>query len=360
MKSRYIAFIFKCAIYAICILALVISTNYFIDASSVLHIEYDEMAELSLKGNAMVVPQNYNERAYQVCIVEQMQEMPETVVIGSSRGMFLGKEITGYSNLYNNCVSGACLEDYYALMGLYFEKFEKLPSRVIIETSPWVFYDGNPETRWKEVDNYENAAMNFYNIVNDKQLYSDNTMENPYLSMEYFRYNLDQFMLSGFNAFNKSGKIRISTDENEAVECSDGSIRAAQISETERKERIKAVQQEKGACTYADVHLMTELGESKLEEYETLVDYLLTNGCEVIIYLQPFSVTQCKYSLDQSLNPGFVLVEDYLIDLCMKKDIRLIGGYDARYYGLTDESFSDFMHLDKGGTNIVWNFACYL
>lgn len=34
--------------------------------------------------------------------------------------------------------------------------------------------------------------------------------------------------------------------------------------------------------------------------------------------------------------------------------IKVIGSYNAKYYNLSDESFIDFVHLDKAGTAYVW------
>ena len=81
------------------------------------------------------------------------------------------------------------------------------------------------------------------------------------------------------------------------------------------------------------------------------------HGTEVILFLAPFSPTQCGYSFDQDLNPGFRLVEEYLRDLTEKKEIRLIGGYDSRAFGLTDEQYIDYSHPDKSAIKTVWESA---
>ena len=73
--------------------------------------------------------------------------------------------------------------------------------------------------------------------------------------------------------------------------------------------------------------------------------------------MQPYSVTQCEYSFDQNLNPAFMMVQDYLVDLCNKKGLVAVGGYDARDFGLTDNDFIDNMHLDKNGTRKVWDYS---
>ncbi len=357
MKTgRYGVFLLKIAIYAIAVLIIIIATNYFIDASSAINPRYDEMARLALEGNIVAVPQNYNERAYQICIVEQMDRMPETIVIGNSRGMFLGTGTTGYEDIYNHCVSNACLEDDYAMLGLYYKKFGALPSRVIMEAGPWFFFEDNPEARWRELGTYTAAAVDLYGIVNGGELYMDVKAENPYLSLSYFQYNLGQFLQKGFRVFDRSVNARISTNEDEGADYPDGTIRYEAHLERESEERLKSVQQTTGACTQANIQFMTEISEQKAKAFENLIDYLLENNCEVTIYLQPFSVTQCRYSLDQGLNPAFELVEHYLWDLAQEKGIRIVGGYDARDFGLTDERFIDSIHLDRIGTGIVWNY----
>lgn len=344
------------AIYVLVIMAIIIFINCSIDASSVINPRYTEMAKLSLEGNIVAKPENYNERVYQVCIVEEMDEIPDVIVIGSSRGMFLGTEITGYQNLYNSCVSQACMEDAYALLGLYFYKFDRLPERVIIETSPWVFYDGNAEARWKEGGTYTECAMNFYELVNGDTIKSDVSTENPYLSISYFQYNIEKLIENGFRVFHEF-EAKISTDPDEAADYPDGTIRYAASVENGSAERLQQVRQaSSGACTYGNSHLMTEISAEKKTAYENMIAYLQDHGVEVIIYMQPFSATQCQYSFDDNMNPAYGLVEHYLRQLCDERGIRLIGGYDARSYGLTDENFIDNIHLDRAGNNIVWNF----
>lgn len=335
---------------------MVISVNYFMDASEVITPgSYDEMAKLALSGNIVVTPLNYNERLYQVAVIEEMKSIPSTIVIGSSRGMFLGEEITGFKNLYNNCVSGACLEDYYAILGLYNKKFSKLPQRVIIETSPWIFYKNNPEARWQEQDIYASVAKEFYKLVNGRDLINNRNSENPYISITYFRHNLE-VLLRDRNAAFKKKMPKISTNTSEAADYPDGSIRYVAHRENESEERLNYVKNTKGSVKYQNVNNMIELNKDKISDYENMINFLLVQNIEVIIYMQPFSVTQCYYSFDEGLNSVFADVEKYLHELGLKRSIKIIGGFDARYFGLSDKRFIDFMHLDKKGTKIVWQY----
>lgn len=356
MKKDFFKLLLKAFAYGITILSLIIGVNYAVDASSVIRPQHMQMAKLALAGNTVAVPENYNERIYQVCIVNSLRKIPETVVIGSSRGMFVGEEITGFDNLYNNCVSGGCLEDYYALLGLYYDKYHALPKRVIIETSPWVFYADNPEGRWQEDGKYHDSACLFFEEVNGAELVqnSNTDVENPYISLSYFRYNIEQWKKQGYEVFEEDA--RISTDVSEAADYPDGTIRYEASSENESDDRLNKVLSTSGACTYQDSDNMVEIDPEKSIRYESLIDYLQNKGTEVIIYMQPFSVTQCKYSFDDNLNPGYTLAYDYIIDFAESRNIEVYGGYDARDFGLSDAQFIDYMHLDRAGTNFTWNY----
>ena len=362
--------VLRVAIAAILILGVIVGVNYFVDASQVITPRGQErMAELVLAGNTVAVPENYNERVYEMAILEQMKEPPETIVLGASRGMYLGEEITGYANLFNHCVSGACLEDYYAVPSLYMEKFGKYPSRVILEISPWVLYHFNPEIRWLEIYSWRNALGKLYEKLNGhKPEIKENagetnpfdaegrpfySRENPWFSLPYFQYNCDVISRKGLAAFG-GNPAHVSTDPNEAAELPDGSTRHPVHEELPNPDRLATVRAQTGAVTFEFVHEMTAVGDPESAALEALILDFQAHGTEVILFLAPFSPTQCAYSFDQNLNPGFPLAEAYLKDLAEKNHIRLIGGYDSRIFGLTDELFIDYSHPDKEAIRTVW------
>lgn len=357
MKNKeFFKLIFTATIYGMVTIGTIVAVNVSVDASSVIRPQHTELAKLALAGNTVAAPENYNERVFQTCIVDNMQKIPETIVIGSSRGMFLGQEITGYSDIYNNCVSGACLEDYYALLGLYYYKFGRIPDRVIMETSPWIFYRSNPESRWREEGKYNEKACKFYNLINrtDIPISENAEKENPYISFSYFRYNMDKWFEEGNEVFSEDA--RVSDDINEAADYPDGTIRYKASLENESDERLAGVKATNGACTYEDSNNMVDIDNDKRMEYEKLIDYLQDSGTEVLIYMQPFSATQSHYSFDENMNPGYALAYDYLLELAEEKGLEIYGGYDARRFELDDTRFIDYMHLDRAGTKVVWNY----
>ncbi len=354
-NRNFIKFVLQIIIFVIPIFVCIASINYFVDASQVITSRFHtQMAQIALSGNIVAAPENYNERVYQISVINEMKEMPETVVIGCSRGMFLGEEITGFDNLYNNCVSGACMEDYYALLGLYYQKYSRLPQRVIIETSPWIFYSENPESRWVENYVYRTSANRFYEELNGKEPDNNIDKENPYFSLPYFQYNLSIIGDKGLKAF-EGEPARISTNQDEAADYPDGSIRYDVTDEKFSEERLKKVKTTKGGVTYQNVNNMNEMGIEDIQAYENLVNYLQNNGSEVLIYMQPFSITQCNYIYEENTNPTFEVVEDWIRNFADSKNIKVVGGFDSRKYKISDEYFMDSMHIDKDGTKIVWD-----
>ena len=362
-------FLLRVLIFAVIALGIVVGINYFVDASHVITSRsLEQMARLVLEGNTVAVPENYNERIYQMAVLDQIKEMPETVVIGNSRGMYLGEEVTGYQSLFNHCVSGACIEDYYAIPAMYWQKFGKIPPQVIVEVSPWLLDDGNPEDRWSTLFSYRSAVEGLYQRLNGRKpevllgevdpfnsrgqpFYS---RENPWLSLPYFQYNCFTIRQKGLDAF-KGDPVRVSTDPAEAAELPDGSLRYPANLENPSPERLARVRAITGPVTFEHADRMTGPGEESTEAFTNLIRYLQDQGTEVILYLAPFSPTQCGYSFDQHLNPAFREAEEFLRGFAEENGIRLIGGFDARRFWLTDEQFSDESHPDKEAVKTVWN-----
>lgn len=358
-NKDFIGFAFRACLGLLLAAGLVALVNDRIDASQVIHGDmYPQMAELALSGETIAVPANYDERRFQAAVILDMEKIPQTIVIGSSRGMFTGSDTTGLEDIYNHCVSGAILADDYAILGLYEEKFGTLPERVIIETSPWVFYQDVPEARWMENEDYKKAAEEMFLRVNGEPLPSGQSAsektENPYLSLSYFQYNLEALRKSDPLS---QKKVRISETEAEKADLPDGTIRYEAARENASEQRLQTVQDTTGGITYHDLDRMKGPDEALCKAYENLLRYLKDKGVKTVIFMAPFSATQCYYIYEQDLNPGVGLTEQYLKELGRKDNIPVVGGFDARTLGLTDETFIDYMHLDRSGNRILWDVA---
>lgn len=350
----------KFALFTLALMFTVMLTigavNYSIDSSYIWHRNYDQLAELALSGNMVMVPTNYNERQYQVAIVDQMEHYPDAIVIGSSRGFYLGTDITGIDNIYNNCVSGACMADYYALIGLYYKK-GVIPSTVIVEVSPWCFYEGNSESRWKEVNQYKESYFELYKIVNDTEISDYNYFDSSLslLSLPYFQYNLLVLRDIGTNAFNGL-PVKISDNPDEAADYPDGTMRYPSSFENKSSARTETVvSTSSGPVAYQGSNNMTEISVSLSNDFKNLISYLREKNVNIVLFMSPFSKTQSEIVFDNNTNPTILLVEDYIFALADKYGCKVVGGYDSREYGLEDDDFIDNMHMDKEAVRIIWN-----
>ena len=74
-KKDFCKLLLKALVYGIAILSLIIGVNYAVDAASVIRPQHTQMAKLSLAGNIVAVPENYNERVYQMCIVKDRKSV---------------------------------------------------------------------------------------------------------------------------------------------------------------------------------------------------------------------------------------------------------------------------------------------
>ena len=350
---------FKSLLVAVTLLLTIIGVNKQIDCSNLLPnpATYNQMAKMCLAGDVVATPANYNERTYQVSVADMMRDVPSVLVVGSSRGMFLGKELPGLTGVYNCCVSGAELEDYYALVGMY-ESAGLLPDTVVLEVSPWILFEKGTDNRWMENASYRSYAEDSWLFINRETLPFDcfgSSRLSKALDYSYFRENIDYLLekgpaaLEGFNP-------HVSIVADEQAELPDGTIRYAAERENaseERTEKVKAGS--KGPVTYKGLQNMTQVDEGRAEKLEHLVDHLIGRGCEVVFFLAPFSATQSEQIYSNGTNPGFPVAEKCVRDIASERSCRVVGSYDAAQFSFDDTNFVDFMHPDRKAVAVVWS-----
>lgn len=361
-KSKYLTYLFVLTIFSMQGLACLI--NYFIDFSHQWS-DYDKLAKLAINGKTVAVPRSYNEREFQHQIIRNLQSVPNTIVIGSSRGMYLGKEILNSNTVYNHCVSGGNLFDYFAILGLYKQYCDKIPDNIIFEVSPWVFSDVSPEGRWTENYYYRIAAIDFYKFITDKnQVFIKYfPFKSPVFSFTYMYTNITNTLQNCIKYGYKKGLkindflIQESNDEKEQADLPDGVIRYPFEVENKNEGRTKKVKDSSnGAVKYQNCDEMKSLSNLKYNDFKSLILWLKMQNVNMTFFLAPFSRSQSEWIYKKNSNPVFLTIEKQLLDLSKELGIRFIGGYNADKFNLSDDEFSDFMHGDKESIYKVWNY----
>lgn len=91
---------------------------------------------------------NLDGRLFALARIEAEAQLPETLILGSSRAMQIGSEAVG-APILNLAVSGSSIQDYVAIAGQAVAK--DAPARMILGIDPWHFNANNGQDRWESV-----------------------------------------------------------------------------------------------------------------------------------------------------------------------------------------------------------------
>ena len=313
-----------------------------------------EVCQLLQEGNLVAGSLNLSERALQREFIFIQKELPDEIVIGSSRVMPLSSEIAkdvwGFGNWKNHGMSGGGLYDYYGILGCYIQHFNELPKTIVIGTDPWIFNANNGESRYEELSEEINI---FKDKVKNTESYHqilagfDWEKWKECMSPSYFQSSLWAF----WNGLRGSvpQEYQVITEENEtdySLRRPDGSIRhAASFINADAGNVEEMVS---GQIQANNIYQMTnfkEIDARKRELFENLIMYLKENKIKVVYYLAPFHPILYEYF---SENEGYAVIleiESYLREYAKEHGIAVFGSYNPHMLSINGEDFSDAIHL---------------
>lgn len=344
------------SLFLAALLATLGLVNYLIDPTNAFHPDFERsMAAAQAAGETVYYKTNYDERLFQELYIQQVDPAPETVVLGSSRSMLLGRDITGYDSFYNHSVSGAALEDYIALLGFYMEKGQ-LPQRVILELSPWNFNDANTEARWQAYASmYEKSYAVMQGGVAGRS--GPDLSWTDLFSVALFQDSLTTLRTNGLAALEKAQPYTSLPDDTYYTRYGDGSIRYGREYREQPDEQIlQTIQDSIGGVIYGSLVGLDQVGNSKKAQFETLAAWLQDQGIEVIVYLSPLPPTIYDYCVTDAY-PALAQVEAYLRDQADVYGYTVRGSYDPSPMGLTDTDFYDCLHAKIESIDRIWNYT---
>lgn len=384
---RFLAAPFKLLLLGVPVLALMVVVNYRVDCSGLFQgdLTTRTIVELLLAGNNVSGFSQMDQRAVTELYIQLLAEdqVPETIVLGSSRVMQITGEIAGTS-LYNCGVTGA---DYRDVMNTFYllEKYDKLPRRILLGVDPWLF-------RADALDARSNADL--YEETLSVALGRSSGYQPPELSRAYLlcdaavqKLTGGSYSLSSLNITdetlsalfepsyfqgnvlyyrnNRSGAA--TTEDGEAipyhavddadlptspaeVKCSDGSVcYAAGFRNASADEVLSAAHAQAGNFLYMLGYTALEADQCAL--FEDFVDYMQSCGVEIVFFLTPYHPFVYEYVSIYNVedHAGFFEVEPYLREFAAREGIPVIGSYDPSLLGLTEEDFYDGLHVRSSG-----------
>lgn len=327
-------FLIHLCIIAIPILASVAIINYYIDPAYIFHNRNltTNVSKILLSNQGVKGLSNCDERALQKEIIENMNSCPNTIVLGSSRGMLINCLNYNDSSLFNNCVSGAKLEDIMAIYELYSERNWN-PSNVIIELSPFIFNGKNSDTRYKTIkEQYDNCISKINYNDNDKnikvKLFDDKLLE--LISLSYFKNSITSLRTSKDNISATNDSI----DNKYTIKKPDGSITYS----IEYEQKLITQKDISDALSYGNINNMKKLDKNIQQNFELFISYLQNLNTNIVFFITPLP------SEVYSQNNIFSKIEIYLNDYAKKKNIKVLGSYDPIRNNLTTTDFHDGLH----------------
>ena len=354
--NKYIKWLRYSIILIILIVSVVSVFNYKVDSWGLFgNSNLLKAAKALTSGKIKGGLENYDERLFQELIIKNLQVKNDVIAIGSSRTMLLRKRffLEDKINFFNHSVSGASLEDYIAIVGLYESIHGYLPHEIILGIDPWVFNKYSGQNRWKSLSRYYNYEIN---KIDNKKHTSATTVINMSKWKQLINYEHTVSNIKYFkNLLQNDGQTfyiteNIDIDDSIMIKETDGSIHYPYKLRHPNYDKIKisAVNQAKGQVY--SLNKYKRLDNTQL--FNDFIKYLQLNGTEVIFYLPAYHPNFYDLLIKNNKYKYLNISENYLVNFAKKNNIKVKGSYNPHTGNFTYKNFRDAMH---GEESIVEN-----
>lgn len=349
MKKDYLHWTLYSISIIITVIFFVSIFNYKIDSLSLFgEKKYLKQAATSLIEGKMVAGlKNYDDRLFQKYLIESFDKKMDVIAIGSSRTMQLRKSffLNDTLNYFNHSVSGASLEDYISIIGLYKELHNRIPQTIVLGIDPWIFNENNEQTRWKTLEEFYNKSLN--NINNNIQFNENNFNLVKFKQLVNYSYTLENIKFL-YNLIQNNEVPFYTTNTihiDDTVKEIDGSFHYPNKQRFQSEEDVKKLAVEYATSKVYALERFTKLSNKNL--FESFLNYLVKEGVRVIIFLPPYNPVSYDIFSKKVQYQTLFDVEEYLIKIADEYNLTLIGSYNPHKYNLKNSDFFDGMHANE-------------
>ena len=296
-------------------------------------------------------------------VMQDVEQAPEAIGIGSSRVLQFNRENTGVESFFNMGVTGADVRDnmtsYYKMV-----TYGKAPKVLLWSIDPWVFYGSEAAFDARaDADLYNEFLTKVLNVPTDYEEPDKVELWKALADPAYFQGNVDYYIKN-------RGQATVTDDEGNTIEFnpvegdpynqtttikrSDGSVLYDVAFRNQTEDQIRTLAAE--ACmSFNSVHMegFDELSQTQIQAFDSFVRYAQSQGTTVILVLSPWHPYLYGYLLTEPEDhKGFFQVENWLRQYCADNNVPIYGSYDpACIEGLQETDFFDGLHC--GGTGIA-------
>lgn len=321
------------------------------------------------KGIAVILLQGLNvanikdcdERLTQRYYIEGDKKPKDIIVLGSSRALQINANILNNERFFNHSVSGATLEDFFAVWGMYEEK-NSFPNTVILGLDPWILNKNNGQDRWKSISAYNYVFMDsvkvrkehneFFYSLNHKIFQIKKMLS--IVSPSYFQ-TATHYLIKNTSEMNRADKVigdyyptRL-TNLNTDIKLADGTMSPGEggVSESLKYDAKTYISNDQ---VYS-LGKFYELNRSSQQDFEKFVDHLYKRNINVVFFLTPYHPYVYNYFMNSTKYCMVAESESYFRMIGNQKHIPVIGSYDPMKCGLVEEDFCDGMHPNRRAVN---------
>lgn len=346
-------------IFIIILLIILVSLfNYFYDGGNEFyHAQHmnEQISTALVDNKSVLVCSNYNDRAVQLKMLENLKHRPQILILGSSRTLPITQQLFNKLNFYNASVNGGTLQDDIALYYL-FQKKGWQPNYVVIAIDPWLLDKNSGEVKWR--------SEIFSEFIKGKRLVSHessfqfqdrvNGIFEKYsqlLSSNYFIASLKNFKLIRRISLTQLPINNIIVNPGETVKkYANCYLLLPQGS------RLNSIAEESVDSATADYSGRTQISQTSRNMaidtesatlFEDFIRYLKIHHVNIIFYFPPYEPAAYLAIAEDRNYRNVYKIEDYFLNIAKKYNIQVVGNYDPNKLGLQSNEFIDYIHLKK-------------
>lgn len=326
----------------ISIMLVTIVFNYKVDSVGIFNKGLNELKQITqyiLDKKSLVGLKNYPEREFNKLIIQNTLQIPDVIVLGSSRSMLVRYQFVNNKEkitYLNHSVSGAVLSDLILFISEY-KKRGRLPSKIYIGIDPWIF-------------NRENGSLEFNQLVENKNISSSKSNGfKKYLNLINYQYTVEniKFFFKNFNTNDKRFKYQV---VDHLADIGDSYALDQYLTHYYPKmsdEKLKqTIEGEKKQILLQNTHYELN-GFKKLSNkktFEELISYLQKDGVNITLFMLPYHPEIYPILINHLHFKNIKLVESYINSLSSKYNMEIIGSFDPSKYNLINGDFTDGIH----------------
>lgn len=353
-------------VFVLPILIVLVGINYFADPGNIFHNFSREMSAAMLNGETITVSSNnLDEREVLQYLIEEMPDVIDAMVWGSSLAMCIDEEMVGEDIFFNMAVSAADYYDLLACMALMEINGKHTDKAIITLDSrlfdPDIYMTDGRHDRLMDYSNYMIQLL-------EKEPYQEGTIDIPTVdadntvwkkigqlfSVSYFQWAVEYIGTHGSEVLFAE---RWQTVDEEVISnkyLPDYSMVYATHMEAISAEEVADI----GANYWIESSITpyAHMAEKNKEIIEKLIIYLQSCDTEVELLFIPYAPALWD-RFSEERYPMLFELEEYAEEMRTKYGVKIRGSLNPYNMNMENGDFYDARHAKKSALKHKYSFA---